>query len=693
MTLSSTLDSPVRYLKGVGPARERLLARLEITTVRDLIFTFPRRYEDRRELTSLKDLVPGKVTFVLARVVDFQSRKARSRKMTISRVVITDGSTMAEVVWFNVRGLEKIMVPGRKLALYGKIERKYGRLQIQSPDFEIIEEDEEELQEMGKIVPVYPSTAGIYQKWLRRTIRSSLSLHLQDVREILPLWVMEKHSFPPIRESLMDMHYPSDRQSWSESRTRLAYEEFFLLQTALALRKRSFQEGSGKAPRCGLREEGSSELLSSMLDFELTGAQKKVISQITSDMAGNVPMHRLLQGDVGSGKTVIAVYALLLAVDNGYQGLFMAPTEILAQQHFSRLKGLLSQMGVKSALLTGSMGSAERKNILSEIRTGSIKVVVGTHALFQDDVSYRDVGVVVVDEQHRFGVMQRNALKSKGEAPHMLVMTATPIPRTLTLSVYGDLAVSVMDEMPPGRQPVDTKWIKPANLHRLLNFLRKEVGKGRQIYWVCPLIEDSDAIDSTSLGEREEFLHQAFPDLHIGVLHGQLPQDKKDRQMEEFQKGNVDILLATTIIEVGVDVPNASIMVIDDADRFGLSQLHQLRGRVGRGKHKSYCILLSDPGNPDALERIRTMCTTNDGFRIAEVDLKLRGPGELCGLRQHGVTDFRVADLFRDRELLYLARDDAFKLVEDDPSLGNHEELRSRVFSELGETLHLVETG
>ncbi|MBN1333218.1 MAG: ATP-dependent DNA helicase RecG [Synergistales bacterium] len=692
MTVSPTLGSPVRYLKGVGPARERLLARIDVNTIGDLLLTFPRRYEDRRNLTPLRDLVPGSTCFVLAKVVDFQQRKARSRKLSISRVVITDGSTMAEAVWFNIRGLEKAMTPGKKIALYGRIEQKYGRLQIQSPDFEVIEE-EDDLQEMGKIVPVYPSTAGIYQKWLRRTIRMALSLFLSEVHDILPEEIMECRDMPPVHEAIMAMHYPGDRKSWARSRKRLAYEEFFLLQTALALRKKSFGEGAGRAPQCTSHGDLAKRYLSDILTFELTGAQRKVISQIEKDMAGHVPMHRLVQGDVGSGKTVVAVYALLLAVDNGYQGLFMAPTEILAHQHFSRLKDHFEQIGIRSALLTGSMGSAEKREILEKTASGAIQILVGTHALFQDEVAYHDVGLVVVDEQHRFGVMQRNALKSKGEDPHMLVMTATPIPRTLTLSVYGDLAVSVMDEMPPGRQAVETKWIRPSNLSRLLGFLRKEVDQGRQVYWVCPLIEDSESIDSTPLNERYDFLKDVFTDLDIGILHGKLPQDEKDRNMAGFAVGEIQILVATTIVEVGVDVPNASIMVIEDATRFGLSQLHQLRGRVGRGRHRSFCILVAEPGNSDALERIRTMCSTNDGFRIAEVDLKLRGPGELCGLRQHGVTDFRVADLLRDRDLLYLAREDAFSLVERDPHLKGHPQLRERVYQDLGETLHLVETG
>ncbi|HPI99071.1 MAG TPA: ATP-dependent DNA helicase RecG, partial [Synergistales bacterium] len=387
------------------------------------------------------------------------------------------------------------------------------------------------------------------------------------VNEILPREILECRNMPPVQDAIMAMHYPGDRETWDRSRKRLAYEEFFLLQTALALRKRSFREGSGRAPKCNNRGNLGQRYLSDILAFELTEAQKKVISELEQDMAGNVPMHRLLQGDVGSGKTVVAVYALLLAVDNGYQGLFMAPTEILAQQHFSRLKDHFEQIGITAALLTGSMGGAEKKEILRKTASGTIQVLVGTHALFQEEVVYHNVGLVVVDEQHRFGVMQRNALKSKGEDPHMLVMTATPIPRTLTLSVFGDLAVSIMDEMPPGRQPVETKWIKPSNLPRLLGFLRKEVEKGRQIYWVCPLIEDSDSMDSTPLLERYDSLSEVFPDLEIDILHGRLSQEEKDRHMAAFVAGSIQILVATTIVEVGVDVPNASVMVIENAER------------------------------------------------------------------------------------------------------------------------------
>jgi len=683
------VDSPVRFLRGVGPARAERLAKLGVATAGDLLYLFPRRYEDRRSLTPISELRPGSATSVLARVVSIERRSTRRKNLSLVNALLTDGSTLAEALWFNRRGIEKILVPGSEASFYGRIESKGARIQITNPEFELLE-DEDRQYETGRIVPVYPLVEGLYQRWLRRTVRSALELFTDELLEWLPDFVLERFSFPPLADAMGSMHYPEGNDDWKEARKRFAFEELFVLQTGLAMRRRMRKREKGGRPLVFDGAEAK-RFISAAVPFSLTESQQRVLREIESDAGGSEPMNRLLQGDVGSGKTVVAALFLLASVDAGYQGALMAPTEVLAKQHFDVFSRWFQGTGVKTALLTGSMPPSERETVLAGVRDGSVSLLVGTHALIQEKVEFCDLAAVVADEQHRFGVMQRNMLVSKGTLPHVLVMTATPIPRTLTLSVYGDLSVSVIDELPPGRIPVVTRSMKKPT-KRFLDFLRAEMDAGRQAYWVCPLIEDSEKSDLASAVARFESLRSMFGPERVGLLHGRLSSSEKESVMMSFARGDIRLLVATTVIEVGIDVPDATVMVVENAHRFGLSQLHQLRGRVGRSKMKCYCVLLGDPGSPDGRSRLRVMTSTNDGFKIAEADLAMRGPGEVCGVRQHGVTDFLVADLRRDRRLLEEARKTAFDLVERDPLLKSCPGLLGEVLRRFGDRLSLAET-
>ena len=683
----------VRFVKGVGAVRERLLNRLNIRTVQDLLLYFPRRYEDRRGLTPLSSLEPGSTASLIVRLVTMEKHRTLRAGLTLTRALFTDGRDFVHAVWFNRRGLERILTPGKEVALYGLVEHRYGQMQVTNPEFEVLDEGEDP-DSVGHIVPVYPLTLGLQQRWFRKLVRSCLEAEEFRPAEHLPAHICSKYNFPPLSDAVSEMHYPSAGAPWKAARDRLAFDEFFTLQVGLALRRGERSRLAEKAPLLPREGELKKRFLSDVIPYPLTSAQRRVVGEISSDLAQEIPMHRLLQGDVGSGKTVIAVLALLQAVEGGFQGAFMAPTEILAQQHFYRLSSYLTPLGVSVELLVGSLSSRDRQDALQRIERGEAHVVVGTHALFSDPVSFHKLALAVIDEQHRFGVLQKNALRNKGtqegQAPHVLVMTATPIPRTLTLSVYGDLTVSVIDEMPPGRLPTKTWWLRKKETHRLWPFLRERHSEGEKMYWVCPLIEESESLAVASATERYEQICSIFPDIRTGLLHGQLPQEEKEATMRKFTAGEIDLLVATTVIEVGVDVSEATVMVVEDAHRFGLSQLHQLRGRVGRDGRQGYCILLGDPTTRGGVQRLKVMCATTDGFKIAEADLKLRGPGEVCGVRQHGITDFRVADLLKDRALLELARREAFDLVAEDPYLSQEPELYSHVLQTVGKYLDLA---
>lgn len=687
MDSSATLSSPVRYVRGVGEARERAFARLGVKTVEDLLFFFPRRYEDRRNITRLSGLVPDTTASVIATVVVFEKRPTSRRGLEVATVLLSDGQDVIRAVWFNMPRLGDVLTPGTRVALYGKVERR-GGLQLTNPEFEVLDEDDP--QSVGRIVSIYPATAGLSPRWVRRIVLTALEHYLSEVRDFVPETIKHRHNMGDLALAMMELHRPQGRASWLAARNRLAFDEFFLLQTGLLLRKkRHFLRNQVS----GILSPGEKyHAFLNSLPFRLTEAQSRSIREIASDLASGVPMNRLLQGDVGSGKTAVAMAALLIAVDGGAQAAFMVPTEILAQQHFFRLRGLLAPLGVPIGLLTGSLSGKERKGVLAAIACGEIRIVVGTHAVFGEKVVFGRLELVIVDEQHRFGVLQKNALRAKARSPHVLVMTATPIPRTLTLSIYGDLDVSILDELPPGRKPVKTIHLRPALVKRLLGFIRDTVREGRQVYWVCPLIDESEKMDLSNAISRFEALNTELPDLCVALIHGQLPADEKEAVMTAFSAGKVDLLVATSVIEVGVDVPNATVMVIEDATRFGVAQLHQLRGRVGRGDGESHCILLAGNSTPEGTARIDAMLATSDGFKIAEMDLRQRGPGEVCGVRQHGVTDFRVADLVRDRKLLEVARRDAAELLEKDPKLEHEPQLARALMTRLGAALELAET-
>jgi ATP-dependent DNA helicase RecG len=684
-----SLADSVRYMKGVGPAREKMLSRLGVATVEDLLFFFPERYEDRRNLASLESMGEGDTVSVAARVVALERRKTARKNLTIITALISDGRAMARAVWFNRVGLEKILLPGVRVLFYGRVDRRGGSLQLSNPEFEILDEDGDETESLA-IVPVYPSTAGLSQKVLRRITGAALEGFLPLLDEYLPEELRSRLNLPGIRESVRELHYPLSREDWKASRKRLAFDEFFLLQTGLALRRKAAGDWSPPAPSL---PPGSlvRECLERVLPFTLTRGQKEASEEIFSDMARTVPMHRLLQGDVGSGKTAVALLALVAALDGGCQGAFLAPTEILARQHYQRLAPMLESLGARCALLTGALPQGERRAVHEGLESGEISVAIGTHALLSEKTAFARMGVAIVDEQHRFGVLQKHAFKSKGESPHVLVMTATPIPRTLTLTVYGDLAVSVIKDLPPGRIPVETRALPGKKMDKLLFFIEERAARGERCYWICPLIEESETLDLAAAEDRYAALRERFPSLGVGLLHGRLPQAEKEKTMEDFQQGRLSLLVSTTVVEVGVDVPEATVMVVEDAVRFGLSQLHQLRGRVGRGGTRSWCFLLASPTTPEARQRIEAFCATSDGFALAEADLRLRGPGEVCGVRQSGVTDFRVADLIKDRPVLETARKEAFALVEEDPGLELHPGLKKRLYQRLGRSLNLVE--
>ena len=683
------LTLSIRFLRGMGEKRAQAFARLGIFTVEDLLFFFPRRYEDRRTLTPLGDLRPDTFSAVVAEVASLSARPAGYRSGPFS-ISLTDGIQTVRAVWFNNPRLELQLRPGMRLALYGRVEYR-GGLQLTNPEFEVLEGDEVETASVGRIVPVYPLAAPLSQRWTRRLVGTVLASYGGGLTDFLPDSLRRRHGMKTLPDAVRELHCPEDRNSWLRARNRLAFDELFLLQIGLLLRRRTYAASGYAVPiRPGRKFQA---LMGPGLPFVPTGAQRRAVAEILGDMNSKTPMNRLLQGDVGSGKTFVASAAILAAADSGVQSVFMAPTEILAQQHYFNLKGMLRSQGIETVLLTGGQRAAERRSVEEAIRGGSAQVVVGTHAVFGDEVSFARLGLVIVDEQHRFGVLQKNSLMAKASAPHVLVMTATPIPRTLVLSIYGDLEVSVLGELPPGRTPIRTVRMSAGMEKTLLDLVREHIRRGRQVYWVCPLIEDEEQGEPRAVVSRFGRLSSVLPEARIAMLHGRLSMGEKENIMRGFSEGKTDLLVATVVIEVGLDVPNATVMIVEDAGRFGLAQLHQLRGRVGRGRAEGVCILLEGrETSPDGRARIETMLRTSSGFDLAEEDLKQRGPGEVCGIRQHGVTDFRVADLVRDRKLLSLARDEARRLLETDPWLESAPLLKEELDKRLGRALKLAGT-
>ena len=648
----------VQYLKGVGPKKAALLRNLDIYTVEDLLHHYPRTYEDRGNIKPVIDTEIGLNSTIYGRILNSSVRQV-NKKLHILSVLISDGSDNITAVWFNQKHLAPKMEFGKNIMLYGKIERKYGQKEIIVSDYQFVK-DLKEAQNVGQLVPIYPSTGNFSQKNFRTLLSELWAKYQVYLEEDIPNELLQKHGLVGIKEAIAAMHFPKSMVERERARRRLAYEELLILQmSVLANRIPDNIVGISRPALPNLLSEFSSHL-----PFELTNAQKSVISEVFTDMESTKPMARLVQGDVGSGKTMVAAAALYKNALSGYQGALMAPTEILARQHYENLTPLFKKLNLKTALFTGELSGKDRVALLEDLKNGDINIVIGTHTLIQKQIYFKKLGLAVTDEQHRFGVMQRQAIGQKGDYPDILVMTATPIPRTLALTVYGDLNLSVIDELPPNRQSIETYAVGYDKEERVLNFIKNALDRGEQAYIVCPLVEESEKLTleaAVSLAER--LAEKEFKGYNVGLLHGKLKAREKEELMELFANGQIQVMVSTTVIEVGIDVPNSTIMLVRDAERFGLAQLHQLRGRVGRGSKKSYCILMHNTLNPIAKERMQTMSRTTDGCEIAEMDLKLRGPGEIFGTRQHGLPEIKVANLAKDGKLLEEARKDAKELL------------------------------
>jgi ATP-dependent DNA helicase RecG len=681
MAPATDLDVSIAVVKGIGPGLSAKFTKLGVKTVRDLLYFFPRRHLDYSKLKFISQLAEGEDQTIIANV--WQAQETRPGGRRSAEAIVGDETGNIRVIWFNQPYLAKTLSTNVRIMLSGKVSAYHGRLMFVSPEWEILEGQDS--VHAARQVPVYPLTQGLRPRQVRRLMKDFIDIWAGRIEDFLPESLLKRLNFLSLPEAILQAHYPDDETSKDKARVRLAFDELFLLQLGVMRKKRDWQ-GSRPGSPFDLKKPILKKFLDS-LPFKLTAAQDKVLNEIKADLERKLPMCRLLQGEVGSGKTVVATTALLLAAANGFQGAFMAPTEILAEQHFATIGGLLAKIGreesdenglikcyyglgehpLRIALLIGDVKQAGKRALQKRIAGGEVDIVIGTHALVQKGVDFNRLGLVVVDEQHRFGVEQRSALREKGFNPHMLVMTATPIPRTLALTLYGDLDLSVINELPPGRQTIKTKWLRPDQRESAYAFVRKQVSEGRQIFTLCPLIEESDAIAAqAAVVEYERLSREVFPDLKLGLLHGRLPSKEKNAVMENFRVGALDILVSTPVIEVGIDIPNATVMFIESADRFGLSQLHQFRGRVGRGKAQSYCMLLAENPSEVARQRLDIIENTQDGFKLAEEDLKMRGPGEFFGTRQSGLPDLRMAKI-SDIALLELARNEAVALFHEDP--------------------------
>jgi ATP-dependent DNA helicase RecG len=693
------LQTAAQYVKGVGPHRYELLTRLGIHTVYDLLTYVPRSYEDRSNLKLISQIREGEQVTVRGTITDAKVRTLRRRR-TILEVYVEDETDGVVGVWFNQDYLYERFKEGDTVLFSGKVKLYKSEKRMHNPYFEVLPkgpvEGAEDLAELETepIVPIYHLTEDLSQNVLRKIMKNAIADYLESVPEMLPSEYRKKRQLLSIRDALKAIHFPASMELAARARKRLAYDEFFILELGMSCRRRSIRK-EAKPHRIKVTEEIDRHIRA-LFPFEFTDDQSKVISEITQDLESSYPMNRLLQGDVGSGKTVVAVYALLSAVACGYQGAIMAPTEILASQHCRTLADLLARARVKAHLILGSTPPKEKKQILEGARTGDIQIIIGTHALIQKSVTFKHLAVLVVDEQHKFGVLQRDEFRKKGEHPDCLVMTATPIPRTLMLSVFGDLDVSTIERMPPGRVPVETIWVEPKKRAEAHDFVKKHIDKGRQVFIVYPLVKESENSDlkaATEMADRLQF--EVFPELTVGLLHGQMKSAEKEEIMDRFRRRLVHILVSTIVVEVGVDVPNASIMIVEHAERFGLAQLHQLRGRIGRGRHKSYFLLFADARTQEAKERLKIFTRTRNGFRIAEEDLKIRGPGQFFGTAQHGLPELTIANLIDDYDVLRLARKDAFELAKGDPDLRTREHalIREALLKKFAGRLDLIRIG
>ena len=656
--------SPVTDIKGIGNKKAELFSKMGIERLEDMLFYYPRSYEDHRNFRSSSSLKDGEQVLLKGQVLMVNKGRGFGSKRTL-HLLAEDDTGRFEVLFFGAAYLSNAFKTAETYTFFGKVKVKNGRVTMFHPDFSKYEESDK------GIIPVYPLKQGVSQKDLRK-LSSAACLLADELDETLPSKVIEDMNLCSISKALSSIHYPADENDYKESRYRLVFEELFDLKTALAISK-----SRGNNGRSGICiNSGKAEGFVRSLPFEFTGAQKKVLSEVLSDMRSEKAMNRLIQGDVGSGKTAVAMAALAEAVFAGYQGLLMAPTDILARQHYASLKKAFSPFGVNVALLTSTMQAKEKRAVLEMLKTGEAQIAVGTHALISESVEYSNVGLVITDEQHRFGVSQRSKLSAKGCDPDILVMTATPIPRTLAVVLYADLDISVIDELPPGRKPVKTLSYSDAKRKDAYRILFDEIGKGRQAYIVAPVIEDSEAVNCRSAETLYDAFVKKHPEISCGLLHGDLPQQEKDEIMRRFKDGEISVLICTVVIEVGIDVANASVMIIENCERFGLAQMHQLRGRVGRGEYESYCLLCTGEESEVSRERVKTLCSTNDGFIIAEKDLEIRGPGEFFGYRQHGLPQLVLADPVKHAELAEKAGEEVKRLLEKDPGLSSEENRR-----------------
>ncbi|MGL5676722.1 MAG: ATP-dependent DNA helicase RecG [Cellulosilyticaceae bacterium] len=675
------LLSPVSVLKGVGDQTVARLQKIGVRTIGELIEHYPRDYEDRRVITPIKDVVMDEVNHIVGTVVSKPEIMKKGYKIIV-KFRIKDDTGSLFVVFYNQAYMKSQFVVGDTYQFYGKVKHQYNRIEIESPEYQKIGDSQ---PVTSQIVPLYPTTQKLSQKMVRQFIETALQEVLPQVEDLLPMAVRERYKLKSKAFALANIHFPESDDAFFEARRRLVFEELFMLQLSLYMLKSGFAQKNQGLPK---KVPGDFKAFIDSLPYELTGAQKRVLREIIADMKSEYAGNRLVQGDVGSGKTVVAAVSLFVAVRNGLQGALMAPTEVLAKQHFEFLEEIFKDFEVRVALLSGSTTAKGKREILQQLREGEVDVLVGTHALIEDNVEIPNLGLVITDEQHRFGVRQRLALSDKGKTPDVVVMTATPIPRTLALILYGDMDISIIDELPPGRQPIKTNAVDTSYYPRLYAFIENQIKEGRQCYVICPMVEENEKqTELKSVTAYAEKLQDIFKDRTVGYLHGKMKPKEKNAIMEVFAKGEMDILVSTTVIEVGVNVPNATVIMIENAERFGLAQLHQLRGRVGRGKHQSYCVLVSDSKNKVTRERLKIMEKSTDGFVIADTDLKLRGPGEFFGTKQHGLPEMKIANLYTDARVLGEVQKVVTELMAEDKELMHQDyvKLKAHVMSKLDE--------
>ena len=685
IAVETILSAEVDTLSGIGPKRSALISNLGISTIEDLLYFFPRRYEDRRKIMKISDLVPGMPSVVFALVNSTERKRLQKQGLSVLVCTLSDETGKITASWFNRRGLEFILKEGTRVALYGVPLLRSGIIEFSNPELEILKDDSDK-ENLTGIIPIYHSTAGLQVRWFGHFISRTLKEFLPYVQETIPEWIIRKRGLMSLKDALCGMHSPASAEEWKESRRRLVYEEFLMLQTGLAMRRKMLLKDADRAV-C-IRANGNlyKKFISS-LPFRLTDSQRRTLDEIFADTSACAPMSRLLQGDVGSGKTVVAIGFAAAAADAGLQTAVMAPTEVLAGQLFAQCERWLSPLGIRCVFLTAGQNAVQKRLAVESIKNGSALIAVGTQALLDDKVKFENLGAVIIDEQHKFGVMQRASILAGTHAPHLLMMTATPIPRTLSLCLYGDLDISTMRDKPNGRNKIETRLIDFRKMGVLVQFIADEVRAGGRIYWVCPRVDDEGPSEVASVEKRYLFISKHLGCFGAGMLHGRMDISQKDEALKKFRNGEIKILVSTTVLEVGIDVPEASVVVIESPEHFGLSQLHQLRGRVGRGERRGLCVLLVRALSEKISERFKVMLNTCDGFEIAEADLALRGPGEFTGLSQHGVTEFKLADLSKDKKLLLDAREDADEWVFKDDDLSESPGFRDKLKLVLGEAL------